>query len=188
LRERAARTTTAIGPIADVCSIVPDQHNPANGASIPATPTAARSGSLFLATACTTACTCACTCACTSERPPGSFPVIVRLLVPIRQPPLSSRALADSAGFVNEKPPVSSCDIGGRQSGRGGSNSRHSAWEAEGSEFQAFVVARVTKHAQLGLYPGLHHGATFQSHRQGKHVQLTSVTAFAACLSIRLIA
>jgi hypothetical protein len=76
-------------------------------------------------------CTTACTRACTSERPPRSFPVIVRLLAPIRPSPPASEELAESSGFVNEKPPVSSCDIGGRQSGRGGSNSRHSAWEAD---------------------------------------------------------
>lgn len=46
--------------------------------------------------------------------------------------PPASPELAESAEFVNEKPPVSSCDIGGRQSGRGGSNSRHSAWEWPG--------------------------------------------------------
>ena len=88
-------------------------------------------GVLIPATPCTPACTCTCTRACTSERPPRSFPVIVRPLVPIRPSPPASPELADSAGFVNEKPPVSSCDIGGRQSGRGGSNSRHSAWEAD---------------------------------------------------------
>ena len=83
-------------------------------------------GSLFPATPCTPACT----RACTSERPPRSFPVIVRPSAPIPPLPPASPNLAESAEFVNEKPPVSSCDIGGRQSGRGGSNSRHSAWEA----------------------------------------------------------
>ncbi len=73
-----------------------------------------------------------CTLACTRERRPRSLPVIVRRLAPIRPSPPASEDLAESAGFVNEKPPVSSCDIGGRQSGRGGSNSRHSAWEAVG--------------------------------------------------------
>lgn len=84
-------------------------------------------GSLIPATPCTTTCT----RACTSERPPRSIPAIVRPSAPIWPPPPASPELAESAGFVKEKPPVSSCDIGGRQSGRGGSNSRHSAWEAE---------------------------------------------------------
>jgi hypothetical protein len=84
-------------------------------------------GSLIPATPCTTTCT----LACTSERPPRSFPVIVRVLVPIPPPSPASPELAESAGFVNEKPPVSSCDIGGRQSGRPGSNRRHSAWERD---------------------------------------------------------
>jgi hypothetical protein len=79
-----------------------------------------------------TPCTPACTRACTSERPLRSFPVIVGLFAPIRPPPPALPELAESSGFVNEKPPVSSCDIGGRQSGRGGSNSRHSAWERPG--------------------------------------------------------
>ncbi len=86
-----------------------------------------RIGGLIPVTPCTTACT----RACTGERPPRSFPVIVGRLAPVPPLPLASTELAESAGFVNEKPPVSSCDIGGRQSGRGGSNSRHSAWEAD---------------------------------------------------------
>ena len=57
-----------------------------------------------------------CTLACTRERRPRSLPVIVRRLAPIRPSPPASEDLAESAGFVNEKPPVSSPqggDIGG---------------------------------------------------------------------------
>ena len=45
-----------------------------------------------------TPCTTTCTRACTSERPPRSFPGIVRPSAPIRPPPPASPELAESAG------------------------------------------------------------------------------------------
>ena len=78
-----------------------------------------------------------CTTKRSRERPPRMPPVLARRLAQKHALEPASAQPAQPArprrSCVNEKPPVSTCagggDIGGRQSGRPGSNRRHSAWE-----------------------------------------------------------